>query len=276
MAGDAGSRFVTLISPPIGCRNAVSQAEPVHRNLDDIPGAHQARFTVANGGAPVAWNYLPGKRLSYPNTSFQPIPMIVNTPATPRFGYVIAHGAGAGMRHPFLESIAQALLARNVAALRYQFPYMDAKKSRTDPPAVAAARVREAVERANAEWPGLPLLAGGKSFGGRMTSTAQSEAPLPGVRGLVFLGFPLHAPGKPSTTRAEHLFQIQIPMLFLQGTRDEFAQRPLITEVCEKLGPRATLQWIEGGDHSFKVGKGRDVMAELADHIVQWGTGVIG
>jgi predicted alpha/beta-hydrolase family hydrolase len=196
--------------------------------------------------------------------------MLLLTLPAPRFGYVVAHGAGAGMRHPFLESIAQALLSREVATLRYEFPYMEAKKSRPDSPAVAAARVREAVDRANQEWPGLPLLAGGKSFGGRMTSTAQSEAPLPGVKGLVFLGFPLHPPGKPSTTRAEHLYQIEIPMLFLQGTRDEFAQRPLITEVCEQLGPRATLQWIEGGDHSFKVGKGRDVIAELADHIVGW------
>lgn len=201
--------------------------------------------------------------------------MLVLSPPTPRFGYVIAHGAGAGMRHPFLESIAQALLSRDVATLRYEFLYMEAKKSRPDSPAVAAARVREAVERANQEWPRLPLLAGGKSFGGRMTSTAQSESPLPGVQGLVFLGFPLHPPGKPSLTRAEHLNQIKIPMLFLQGTRDEFAQKPLITEVTGQLGARATLQWIEGGDHSFKVGKGRDVIAELADHIVRWGSTVV-
>jgi predicted alpha/beta-hydrolase family hydrolase len=174
------------------------------------------------------------------------------------------------MRHPFLESIAQALLTRGVATLRYEFPYMEAKKSRPDSPAVAVARVREAVDRANQEWPGLPLVAGGKSFGGRMTSTAQSEAPLPDVLGLVFLGFPLHPPGKPSITRAEHLYRIGIPMLLLQGTRDEFAQRPLITAVCEKVGARATLRWIDGGDHSFKVGKGRDVMAELSDHIVAW------
>ena len=201
--------------------------------------------------------------------------MLVLTPPSPRFGYVIAHGAGAGMRHPFLESIAQALLTRDVATLRYEFPYMEAKKSRPDSPAVAAARVREAADRANQEWPSLPLLAGGKSFGGRMTSTAQAESPLPGVKGLVFLGFPLHPPGKPSITRAEHLDRIRIPMLFLQGTRDEFAQRPLITQVTGQLGPRATLRWIEGGDHSFKVGKGRDVIAELADGIVRWGSTVV-
>lgn len=197
--------------------------------------------------------------------------MLLLTPASPRFGCVLAHGAGAGMRHPFLEAVAQALLARNVATLRYEFPSMEAKKSRPDPPAVAVARVREAIGRANREWPGLPLLAGGKSFGGRMTSTAQAEAPLPDVRGLVFLGFPLHPPGRPSITRADHLDRIAIPMLFLQGTRDEFAHRPLLTQVCERLSPRATLQWIEGGDHSFKAGNGRDVIAELAGHLAAWG-----
>ena len=202
--------------------------------------------------------------------------MLILAPDQPRFGYVIAHGAGAGMRHPFLEAIAHALLARKVATLRYEFPYMEARKSRPDSPAVAVARVREAVIRAASEWPGLPLFAGGKSFGGRMTSTAQSEAPLPAVRGLVFLGFPLHPPGKPSLTRAEHLSAVPVPMLFLQGTRDEFAQRPLLTEVCERLGPRAALQWIEGGDHSFKVGKGRDVIAELADQILAWGGRIAG
>ena len=132
------------------------------------------------------------------------------------------------------------------------------------------------MERARAEWPGLPLVAGGKSFGGRMTSTAQAEEPLDGIRGLVFLGFPLHPPGKPSVTRAEHLFQVQVPMLFLQGTRDEFAQLDLLTGVCGKLGSRATLHLIEDGDHSFKVRKrsGRtadQVMAHLADTIVEWG-----
>ena len=202
--------------------------------------------------------------------------MLASTPPDARFGYVLAHGAGAGMRHPFLEAIARALFARGVATLRYEFAYMEQHKSRPDPPAVAAARVREAVERAAAEWPGLPLLAGGKSFGGRMTSTAQAEKPLPGVRGLAFLGFPLHPPGKPSVSRAEHLYQVQVPMLFLQGTRDEFARLELITEVCEKLGPGATLQLIEEGDHSFKVPKraGRtaeQVMESLADRITGFG-----
>lgn len=203
--------------------------------------------------------------------------MLVRTPTTPRFGYVLAHGAGAGMRHPFLESMAQALADRGVATLRYEFPYMEEHRNRPDPPAVAVARVREAVQRARAEWPGLPLVAGGKSFGGRMTSTAQAEHPLDGVSGLAFLGFPLHPPGRPSVARAGHLFQVQVPMLFLQGSRDEFAQLDLLTSVCTELGTRATLHLIDDGDHSFKVPKrsGRtadQVMAELAEQIAGFGT----
>ena len=203
--------------------------------------------------------------------------MLARTPPDARFGYVLAHGAGAGMCHPFLEAIAQALFERGVATLRYEFAYMEQHKSRPDSPAVAAARVREAVARAATEWPGLPLVAGGKSFGGRMTSTAQAEQPLPGVTGLAFLGFPLHPPGKPSVSRAEHLYQVQVPMLFLQGTRDEFAKLELITQVCEKLGPRATLSLIDEADHSFKVPKragqtAEQVMAELADRIAEFGS----
>ena len=203
--------------------------------------------------------------------------MLARTPADPRFGYVLAHGAGAGMRHPFLEDISQALFERRVATLRYEFAYMEARRNRPDSPAVAAARVREAVARARAEWPGLPLVAGGKSFGGRMTSTAQAEAPLDGVVGLAFLGFPLHPPGKPSVTRAEHLSHVHVPMLFLQGTRDEFAQLDLLNAVLDTLKPRATLHLIDDGDHSFKVPKrsGRtaeQVMADLADTIAEWGS----
>jgi len=203
--------------------------------------------------------------------------MIASTPGSPRFGYVLAHGAGAGMRHPFLEAIAQALFEREVATLRFEFPYMEEHRSRTDSPAVCAESIRKAVARARTEWPGLPLIAGGKSFGGRMTSTAQAERPLEGVRGLVFLGFPLHPPGRPSVSRAEHLLQVQVPMLFLQGTRDEFAQLDLLTGVCNRLGARATLHLVEDADHSFKVPKrtGRtaeQVMAELADRILEWGT----
>jgi predicted alpha/beta-hydrolase family hydrolase len=207
--------------------------------------------------------------------------MLPLSPSSPRFAYVLAHGAGTGMRHPFLETIAQLLHARDVATLRYEFPYMEQKKSRPDSPAVCVARVLEAVGRARSEWPGLPLLAGGKSFGGRMTSTAQAEAPLDGVIGLAFLGFPLHPPGKPSISRADHLYQVNVPMLFLQGTRDEFAKLDLLTEVCDWLALRATVHLIQEGDHSFKVSKkktGRSadqVMAELADTIAAWGGSLI-
>src|SRR5690242_15387531 len=172
-------------------------------------------------------------------------------PEDARLIYVLAHGAGAGMRHPFLEAIAQRLAERDIATLRYQFPYMERRSRRPDPPAVAAAAVRAAVVEAARAAPGVPLLAGGKSFGGRMTSTAQAEEPLPGVRGLVFLGFPLHPPGRPSDQRAEHLAKVQIPMLFLQGDRDQFADLKLLKPVVKGLGERATLHLVEGGDHSF-------------------------
>ncbi len=192
-----------------------------------------------------------------------------------RLLYVLAHGAGAGMRHPFLESIAQRLAERSIATLRYQFPYMEQRARRPDPPAVAAATVRAVVAEAARLAPALPLVAGGKSFGGRMTSTAQAEGPLPGVRGLVFLGFPLHPPGRPGATRAEHLAQVAIPMLFLQGDRDEFADLKLLRPVVKRLGDRATLHLVEGGDHSFKVLKrsgktDADVMGELVDVVAEW------
>jgi predicted alpha/beta-hydrolase family hydrolase len=198
-----------------------------------------------------------------------------------RLLYVLAHGAGAGMRHPFLESISQRLAERSIATLRYQFPYMEQRARRPDPPAVAAATVRAAVMEAARVAPGLPLVAGGKSFGGRMTSTAQAEAPLPGVRGLVFLGFPLHPPGRPGDSRAEHLAQVRIPMLFLQGDRDDFADLKLLKPVVKRLGDRATLHHVEGGDHSFHVLKrsGRtdtDVMGELVGSIADWAGRLVG
>src|SRR5712692_4795628 len=192
-----------------------------------------------------------------------------------RLLYVLAHGAGLGMRHPFLELLAQRLAEQRIATLRYQFPYMEQRVRRPDPPAVAAATVRAAVIEAAGVAPGLPVVAGGKSFGGRMTSTAQAEDPLPGVRGLVFLGFPLHPPGRPDDKRAEHLAQVRIPMLFLQGDRDEFADLKLLRPVVGQLGKLATLHLVEGGDHSFHVLKrsGRtdaEVMAELVETIVDW------
>jgi len=218
-------------------------------------------------------------RFSVAETSGEVSALLVRPPDA-RLLYVLAHGAGAGMRHPFLESIAQRLAERGIATLRYQFPYMERRAGRPDPPAVAAATVRAAVTEAARAAPGLPLVAGGKSFGGRMTSTAQAEAPLPGVRGLVFLGFPLHPPGKPGDKRAEHLEGVQIPMLFLQGDRDEFADLTLLRPVVKRLGERATLHLIQGGDHSFKVLKstGRtadQVMNELAATAFSWATSLV-
>lgn len=188
--------------------------------------------------------------------------------------YALAHGAGAGMRHRFLWSISEALASRGVATLRYQFPYMERGARRPDTPAVAEATVRAAAHGAAKAAPDLPLIAGGKSFGGRMTSGAAAKS-LPGVSGLAFVGFPLHPPGQPGTSRADHLDHVGIPMLFLQGTRDQFARVDLITSVCERLGDRATLHLVEDADHSFGVPKrsGRapeSVIEELADTLVTW------
>lgn len=178
---------------------------------------------------------------------------LVDAPANAHAAYVFAHGAGAGMRHPFMEAIAQGLAARAIAVLRYEFPYMEKGARRPDPPKVAQARVREAVEEAGRRFPGLPLFAGGKSFGGRMTSQAQAAEALPGVRGLVFVGFPLHAAGKPSGERAAHLAEIKVPMLFLQGTRDALADLQYLEPVIGKLGKRAMLETFAEADHSFHV-----------------------
>ena len=213
-------------------------------------------------------------RFGVAETSGEVSALLVRPPDA-RLLYVLAHGAGAGMRHSFLESIAQRLAERGIATLRYQFPYMERRAGRPDPPAVAAATVRAAVMEATRVAPGLPLVAGGKSFGGRMTSTAQAEAPLPGVRGLLFLGFPLHPPGRPDDKRAEHLAQVRVPMLFLQGDRDEFADLKLLTPVVRRLGQLATLHLVKGGDHSFHVLKrsGRtdaEVMGELVGAIADW------
>jgi predicted alpha/beta-hydrolase family hydrolase len=202
-------------------------------------------------------------------------------PADARLLYVVAHGAGAGMRHRFLEALAERLAESGIATLRYQFPYMQRGSNRPDLPAVAMATVRAAVAEAMRLAPELPLIAGGKSFGGRMTSSAQASGPLPGVAGIAFLGFPLHPPGRPGTARGEHLDHVAVPMLFLQGTRDEFAGLPLLEPLVKHLGARATLHLIEDGDHSFKVLKrsGRtdaDVMSEIVETIAGWAARVVG
>lgn len=189
--------------------------------------------------------------------------------------YVMAHGAGAGMTHPFTAAVADGLGERRIATLRYQFPSMEQGLRRPDRPALAHATVRAAIEAAARLAPSLPLIAGGRSFGGRMTSQAQAEAPLPGVRGLVFLGFPLHPTGKPSDDRAKHLSEVRIPMLFLQGSRDMLATPQLLMPVVERLGGTATLKPVQDADHSFHVparsGRtGRQVLAEALDALATW------
>ncbi len=196
-------------------------------------------------------------------------------PPRARACYVFAHGAGAGMSHASMESIAAGLGTRGIATLRYQFPYMEKGSKRPDAPAVAHAAVRAAVAEAGRRCGALPLIAGGKSFGGRMTSQAQALSPLPGVRGLAFFGFPLHPAGKPSSERAGHLADVQIPMLFLQGTRDALAELSLLKPVVKDLGARATLRLLEGADHSFHVLKSsgrndREVMDEALDAFAAW------
>jgi predicted alpha/beta-hydrolase family hydrolase len=205
----------------------------------------------------------------------QSVSALLTTPAQPRAGYVFAHGAGAGMTHRFMEDVARGLAERGIATLRYQFAYMDSGSKHPDPPRVAHAAVRAAVDEAARHWPGLPLIAGGKSFGGRMTSQAQAASALPGVRGLVFFGFPLHPAGKPADERGAHLLQVQCPMLFLQGTRDELADEALLRALVGRLGARATLQLVEGADHSFHVPartgrKDADVLAGLLDAAAAW------
>ncbi|MFN0179128.1 MAG: alpha/beta family hydrolase [Gemmatimonadales bacterium] len=196
-------------------------------------------------------------------------------PERARALYVFAHGAGAGMRHAFMADFADALAAREIATLRYQFPYMETGGGRPDTPVVAAATVQSAVQVANELAPDLPLFAGGKSFGGRMTSTAASRAQLARVDGLVFVGFPLHPPRRPAITRAEHLDLVNVPMLFLQGTRDDLADLTLIREVVARLGPLATMVEVDQANHAFEVPKrtGRtraDVLGGLAENVADW------
>ena len=200
---------------------------------------------------------------------------LLDAPPDPKACYVFAHGAGAGMHHTFMSAIAGALAQRGIATLRFQFPYMEQGSKRPDTPKVAQAAVRAAVEEAGRRLPGVPLFAGGKSFGGRMTSQAQAAEPLAGVRGLIFVGFPLHAAGTPSATRAEHLKDVKVPMLFLQGTRDALADPGLIQRTTNGLGDRATLHVVEGADHSFHVlvRSGRtdeEVLRELLDTMAAW------
>ena len=204
------------------------------------------------------------------------ISALLDRPAgTPQACYVFAHGAGAGMQHAFMGAVAAGLAERGIAVLRFQFPFMEQGSRRPDPPQVAQPTVRAAVSAARQLFPAVPLFAGGKSFGGRMTSQAQAAQPMAEVRGLVFVGFPLHAAGKPSVERAEHLAKVKVPMLFLQGTRDELADLELIRQATRPLGELATLHVVEGGDHSFEVlvrsGRTNDeAKGEIVETMASW------
>jgi uncharacterized protein len=216
-----------------------------------------------------------GERLRFAVPGAGEVSAILLRPAKARCLLVLAHGAGAGMTHPFLEKLALELADLGVASFRYQFPYMEERRRVPDSPAVAAATVAAAVRAAAEAAPGLPLLAGGKSFGGRMSSQAGAQNLLEGVRGLVFFGFPLHPPNKPGTKRAEHLAKVQVPMLFLQGTRDTLADLKLLRPICRELGTLATLHVVETADHSFHVLKSSgksdaDVLRELAQTAAAW------
>jgi len=200
---------------------------------------------------------------------------LLQAPRDARACLVLAHGAGAGMEHPFMAAVAAGLAGRGVATLRYQFPYMERGAKRPDAPALAQAAVRAAVDEAARLVPALPLFAGGKSFGGRMTSQAQSLSPLAGVRGLVFLGFPLHPPGKASDERGSHLLGVNVPMLFLQGSRDDFADMALLAPLVERLGARAMLKVLADADHSFHVParsgrKDAEVREEMLAAVAGW------
>jgi predicted alpha/beta-hydrolase family hydrolase len=200
---------------------------------------------------------------------------ILIRPAAARWLYVFGHGAGAGMRHPFMEDAATALAGRGFATFRYQFAYQEKGSRRIDPQPILLATVRAAIDAAREAAPDLPLLAGGKSMGGRMTSMAASKDPLDGVRGVAFFGFPLHPAGAPGQGRADHLALVAVPMLFLQGTRDTLADLDLLRPVIDNLGSRATLHVVEGADHGFNVLKrsGRtpaDVMDELTRTMEGW------
>jgi predicted alpha/beta-hydrolase family hydrolase len=204
-----------------------------------------------------------------------PVSALLLSPDGAQVFYVLGHGAGAGMRHPFMETMAGLLAQRNIATYRYQFPYMEAGRRSPDGPRILELTVRAAIDSAIGLAGGLPIVAGGKSMGGRITSHVAAHDSSPELQGLVFLGYPLHAPKKPATKRAAHLSRIRVPMLFVQGTRDHLADLDLLRPIVAGLGDRATMHVVAGGDHSFRVLKrsGRtqeEVMNEIADSIRGW------
>jgi uncharacterized protein len=220
-------------------------------------------------------NVSPNERVTIGVGANHSVSGLFERPGGARAALVLAHGAGAGMEHPSMQAIAAGLAERGIATLRYQFPYMERKTRRPDPPALCHATVRAAVAEAARLAPDLPLIAGGRSFGGRMTSQAQAQAPLERVRGLAFLAFPLHPAERPGTNRAAHLQQVDIPMLFIQGTRDQLADLSLLRPLIASLGAHATLHLLDDADHSFHVParsgrKDSDVQAAALDALCSW------
>ena len=220
-------------------------------------------------------NSVTAERLTLAVDETRRVSALFQRPPAAKACFVLAHGAGAGMEHPSMATIAAELAARSVATLRFNFPYMENRSRRPDPPPLCHATVRAAVAEAARLAPKLALIAGGRSFGGRMTSQAQAIAPLPGVKALAFLGFPLHPAGKPSAERAEHLREVKIPMLFLQGTRDALAELELLQPLIKRLGARTTLKLLQDADHSFHVPartgrKDAEVRAEMLDAFAAW------
>ena len=216
-----------------------------------------------------------GEKLRFAVEGSSEVSALLLQPPSPRWLLVLGHGAGAGMAHPFLEKLAGELAELGVATLRYQFPYMEERRHVPDRPDVLTATVAAAVRMAWESAPELPLFAGGKSMGGRMTSQAAAQGLLTGVRGLIFFGFPLHPPNRPDTKRGEHLAKVEAPMLFLQGTRDTLADLKLLQPICATLGSRTTLHVMEGADHSFHVLKSSgktdgEILRELAQTSVSW------
>jgi uncharacterized protein len=221
------------------------------------------------------------ERLRFAVDGASEVSALFSRPSKAHHLLVLAHGAGAAMSHPFMENLAGELASARIATFRYQFPYMEGRRRVPDAPAVLTATVVDAVRAAAKAAPDLPLLAGGKSMGGRMTSQAAAQGPLDGVRGLVFFGFPLHPPKRPSTKRADHLTKVTVPMLFLQGTRDELAELNLLRPICAKLGSLATLSVIETADHSFHVLKRSGtsdtaVLQQLAQTVASWAEQIAG
>jgi uncharacterized protein len=215
------------------------------------------------------------KKLKFPIEGAAEVSALLLVPPKPNWLLVLAHGAGAGMSHSFMESLAQELAAAQIATFRYQFPYMEQHRHVPDRPSVLVAAVNAAIRAAQKAAPGIPLLAGGKSMGARMTSTAASQNPLDQVRGLVFFGFPLHPPKQPATKRADHLSKVTIPMLFLQGTRDTLADLALLSPIVTNLAPEATLHVLNSADHSFHVLKSSgktdpEIRSELAQVTAGW------